>query len=554
MKNLKQIIFAAFTLSLVIVTAQAQDIIKKPKLVVLIVVDQMRADYLTRYWDYFGQGGFKKLATQGANFTNAHFNYFPTYTAAGHAAISTGATPGVNGIVGNEWFDRIANRSMYCTEDTSVQTVGSSSKFGQMSPKNLLSTTIGDELQLATNFRSKVIGIALKDRAAILTSGHSANGAYWFDESTGDFITSTFYQQHLPAWVTAFNAKKLTDKYLSEPWETTFPLAKYLTTSTDDNVKYEAKFKGEDKPVFPHDMAAIRRNYNFGLIRNTPNGLKLTLELANAAIEGERLGLNNTTDLLTVSLSPTDYIGHQFGPRSVEVADTYAKLDQYLAVFISQLDNRLGKGNYLICLTADHGAADNVTYLQDRQLPGGRFPGKLKDSLNNFLNKKFGTEPVIAEANLQFYFNSSLIDKTKYTYNTIVEASKNYLERLPFVAHVYTKDEISIAANDNTTLSLLKNGYYYLRCGDLTLVLNPGWLETSVQTGTTHGSVYNYDTRVPLILYGWDIQSMNNNALVHVVDIASTITDLLQIQQPSGSQGTLLPIKKSNLLKTKNKY
>ncbi|TCO21533.1 type I phosphodiesterase/nucleotide pyrophosphatase [Pedobacter psychrotolerans] len=513
---------------------------EKPKLVVMMVIDQMRGDYVGRYWDKFGDGGFKRIINGGYNNKNANYNFFPTYTAAGHASISTGSIPSLNGIVGNDWYDRNKKRSVYCTEDENVQTVGSKSIAGLQSPANLLTTTIGDELRLATNFRSKVIGIALKDRAAILTAGHNASGVYWFDESNGSFISSTYYTKTLPSWLTQFNDKKLTEQYLTEKWETLLPMAEYAKFATPDDVPYEGKFSGEQSPVFPHDIPSIRKKGNLGLIRSTPNGNRLTFDMAKAAIEGEALGSHETPDLLNVSFSSPDYIGHQFGPRSVEVADMYIRFDLQLQEFLEYLDKKVGKNNYVICISADHGAADNPNFLTDNKFPGGYGGHKLKDSLNIFLKDKFGIAPVTVFKNQQFYLDELAIINSKISQTDVVAAMKTYLLTKPYVLAAYDKEQIMVSGNPMGMLTMLQNGFFYHRCGDVNVVFNSGYLEGQSGTGTTHGSTYRYDTNVPMLWYGKGIKKDTDFSSVHVSDIAPTLSALLDIQPPSGNVGTVI--------------
>lgn len=534
----------SFTLAILALSGSltAQTNKDKPKLVVVMVVDQMRADYISRYWDYFGEGGLKRLINKGYTNKNTNYNFFPTYTAAGHASISTGSIPSLNGIVGNDWYDRNQQKSVYCTSDNSVSTIGSNSQAGKMSPSSLLTTTVGDELRLATNFRSKVIGVALKDRAAILTAGHNATGVYWFDETTGGFISSSYYTNALPGWLTSFNNQKLSDKYLSEIWKTSLPIENYQSTSTKDDVVYEGKFKGETSPTFPHNIPSIRKGYNYGLIRSLPNGNKLTFDLAKAAIEGEKLGQNTVPDLLNVSFSSPDYIGHQFGPRSIEVADMYIKFDQDLSDFLSYLDTKVGKDNYVICLTADHGAAENPVFLQDNKLPGGYANGGIVDSLNNHLKTLYGIEPVTAFKNLQLYLDHSVIQKKNISYNDVVSEIKKTLLTQESINSVYSKEEILVSGNENSPLSLLRNGFYYQRCGDITIVMNSGWLGSSgSKTGTTHGSTNLYDTHVPLIWYGKNISAGKDYSDTKVSDIAITLSGILDIQSPSGNIGKVIP-------------
>lgn len=513
---------------------------EKPKLVVMMVVDQMRADYVGRYWDKFGDGGFKRIIRGGYNNKNANYNFFPTYTAAGHASISTGSIPSLNGIVGNDWYDRNKKRSVYCTEDENVETVGSNSIAGLQSPANLMTSTLGDELRLATNFRSKVIGIALKDRAAILTAGHNASGVYWFDESNGSFISSTYYTKTLPSWLVKFNDRKLPAQYLTEKWETLYPIAEYSKFATADDVPYEGKYAGEKTTVFPHDVPAILKKSNLGLIRSTPNGNRLTFDLAMAAIEGEALGTHETPDLLNVSFSSPDYIGHQFGPRSVEVADMYMRFDRQLQDFLEYLDKKIGNNNYVICISADHGAADNPNFLTDNKFAGGYGGHRLKDNLNSFLKDKYGIAPVTVYKNQQFYLDELAMIDRKINPAEVVAAMKAYLLTQPYILAAYDKEQIMVSGNPMGMLPMLQNGFFYQRCGDVTIVFNSGYLGGQSGTGTTHGSPYRYDTNVPMLWYGKGINQGTDYSEVNVSDIAPTLSAILGIQSPSGSVGKVI--------------
>ncbi len=320
------ILFLAFVMSL---NSQAQ---QRPKLVVGIVVDQMKMEYLYRFSDDFSSNGFKRLINNGYTFHNMHYNYVPTYTAPGHASIYTGATPSTHGIVGNDWFNKSTGRDMYCTDDASVKVLGDGTeKEGAMSPKNLLSTTITDELRMATNFNSKVIGMSIKDRGAILPAGHFANWAFWYSK-TGAFISSTFYGSTLPNWVTEFNQEKRYMNYINKGWDLLKPIATYNESLPDDN-PYEGKLDKANAPVFPYDLSKMYKEKGADVLRTTPFGNDILAELAMKAIEKEDLGKDEITDFLTVSFSSTDYVGHTFGPRSMELQDTYLRLDQTIAQF-----------------------------------------------------------------------------------------------------------------------------------------------------------------------------------------------------------------------------
>jgi predicted AlkP superfamily pyrophosphatase or phosphodiesterase len=350
---------------------------QKPKLVVGIVIDQMRYDYLDRYWNKFGNDGFKKIINNGFNCKNTHYNYMPTYTGPGHASIYTGTTPENHGIIANDWYDKRQKKYVYCAEDTTVKTIGSTSKDGLMSPKNMITTTITDQLKLNTNFKGKVIGISLKDRGAILPAGHKADAAYWFEgKNTGKWISSSYYFNELPKWVQEVNKKNSANTYLNSPWNTLLPIAEY-TASIADNNPYEGLFEGEKTPTFPHNLPALRdSNENYSLIKNTPFGNNITTEMALAAIIGEKLGEDEITDFLALSYSSPDYIGHQFGPMSVEVQDNYLRLDQDIAQLLTYLESKFGKDEVLIFITADHGAVDVPQFLIDNHIPAGYFDKK----------------------------------------------------------------------------------------------------------------------------------------------------------------------------------
>lgn len=356
-----------------IVPSFSQDV-DRPKLVVGVMVDQMRWDYLYRYYDRYGEDGFKRLLNQGFSMENAYIDYIPTYTAIGHSSVYTGSVPAIHGIAGNDFIIQATGESMYCTQDDSVNGVGTDSKAGKMSPKNLWTTTITDELRLATNFRSKTIGVALKDRGSILPAGSLASAAYWFDGSLGDFVSSTYYMKELPNWVRKFNKQKLAKKYVSQTWNTLYPIDTYIQSIVDDN-PYEGKFKGTDTPTLPVDLKKVSKESGVGVISSVPFGNTLTLDFARAAIEAENLGNNpaGVTDFLALSLSSPDYIGHRFGPNAIEVEDTYLRLDQELADFMKYLDQEIGEGEYLLFLTADHGAAHNPQFLKDKGVHAGYF-------------------------------------------------------------------------------------------------------------------------------------------------------------------------------------
>ncbi|MDB5136588.1 MAG: Type phosphodiesterase / nucleotide pyrophosphatase [Mucilaginibacter sp.] len=514
----------------------------RPKLVVGIVVDQMRWDYLFRYYDRYQNNGFKRLLNEGFSCDNTQVDYIPTFTAPGHTCIYTGSVPAIHGIAGNDFIIQATGKSMYCTEDTSVRTVGSTSTAGQMSPRNLLTNTVTDELRLATNFRSKVIGIALKDRGGILPAGHTANAAYWFDDKTGNWITSTYYMPDLPKWVKDFNDQKLAETYLKSDWTPLYPIDTYLQ-STPDNSKYEGKFKGSDAPTLPVKTSALYKG-NLGLIRSTPYGNTISFDLAVAAINGEQLGQHDATDFLALSLSSTDYIGHQFGINAVEIEDTYLRLDRELATFFTYLDAKVGKGNYTVFLTADHGAAHNTAFLNDHGIPADVWDdGAVRDSLNKFLLNKYKVEKLVINlGNYQVNFNNATIKYAQLNEDAIKNDCIEFLMKQRGVAFAVDMKHTETASIPEALRTRIINGYSAEHSGAIQIILQPGWFTghgsgDSGPTGTTHGTWNPYDTHIPLVFMGWGIQHGHLNRETHMTDIAATVAALLHIQAPNGSIG-----------------
>ncbi len=508
----------------------------RPALVVGIVVDQMRWDYLYRFYDRYEEGGFKRLLHQGFSFENMMINYLPSYTAVGHSIAYTGSVPAITGIVGNNWINQQTGEERYCTEDGSVQTVGTAGKAGEMSPENLLTTTVTDELRLASNFRSKVVGVSLKDRASILPAGHSANGAFWYDSKSQKFITSTYYMDELPDWVAQFNERSLPEKLMEEGWNTLYPIETYAQSSKD-NVPWEGTFKGEDTPTFPHDMKRIFRTSSSS-IKSTPFGNTLTLSFAKAAMQGYELGKGDFTDFLTINLASTDYVGHMYGPNSIEIEDTYLRLDQSLADFFNYLDQKVGKGNYLVFLTADHGGAHSRGFLKKHKLPSGDEQlGKVQKNLNKQLAEDFEVSNLVSSLlNYHVNYRMDKIRKHDLDLDKIKEKTVHYLKTVPAFQFVVDMENIGTASIPEPIKTMIINGYNYKRSGPVMIIPNPGWMNGN-KTGTTHGSWAPYDTHLPLVFMGWNITHGSSNRRVRMSDIAPTIAALLHIQMGSGNVG-----------------
>ncbi len=530
MKKLLAILFITIAIN-----NQAQE---RPKLVVGIVVDQMKMEYLYRFQNDFSANGFKRLMNDGYTFHNMHFNYLPTYTGPGHAAIYTGATPSVNGIVGNDWFSRKLNKDIYCTDDASVKTIGNGTKEeGEMSPKLLQATTVTDELRLATNFKGKVIGISLKDRGAIIPAGHFANWAFWFS-STGDFISSTFYGEQLPNWVTSFNAEKKYLSYINKGWNLLKPIATYNESLADDN-SYEGKVNGE-KPVFPYNLKAMFDKKDAGIIRSTPFGNDLLVDFAKTTIENESLGKDVETDFLAISFSSTDYVGHILGPRSIELQDTYLRLDQTITDFLAYLDQTVGKGNYLVFLTADHAGAENAKYLKDNKYEVTNVePKAIRTALKKFSTDTFGQDLILDYSNFNIFFNHEIIKTKSLDLGKVKQLFKDFLHTQDQVKRVYSEEEILASTGSDYYLDYIAKGYDVTQNGDLVILDKPGFIEYGA-TGTSHGTIYSYDTHVPLIFYGWNIKNGESHDKKVITQIAPTVSQLLKITFPNGSECEVL--------------
>lgn len=489
---MKKTLLALCFLLVASVNAMAQ--VERPRLVVGLVVDQMRWDYLYYYYNDYTEGGVKRLLREGFSFGNTQINYSPAVTAIGHTSVYTGSVPALHGIAGNWFYED--GKPMYCCQDTTVKSVGSDSREGQMSPRNMFGTTIGDEIHLATDFKSKVIGIALKDRAAILPAGHSADAAYWWDTSAGHFISSTFYMDELPQWVKEFNKKNHT------------------------------------KPKFN--------------IKTNDDGVTMTFRMAEAAIDNEHLGqTDGQTDMLTVSISSTDAIGHEYSTRGPEIKSVYMRFDRDLAEFLSKLDNAVGKGNYLLFLTADHGASHNYNFLKSHRIPANGWDyGKTVKDLNTYLRSMFPTltaDPVLGEDNYHFFFNDKAF--TVGEKQSVVDAAILWLRQDKQFLWVVDNNKIASSVIPEPIRTRLINGIAPRRSGEITVVTRPQVFGATVSPeykGTTHGQPMAYDVHIPLVFFGWHVANGESNVPANITDIAPTVCAMLHIQMPDAAVGTSL--------------
>ena len=510
--------------------------VQQPKLVVGIVIDQMRWDYLYRYQKRYTDGGFKRLLNEGFSCENTVIPYVPSVTAIGHTCIYTGSVPSIHGIAGNNFVKN--GEKVYCTDDDTVKPVGSNSEAGLMSPRNLWVTTIGDEMKIASNGRAKVVGVALKDRASILPAGHNPDGAFWFDDKSGNFITSTYYMNQLPKWVEAFNGKKLPEHYLSEKWNTLYPKDTYTESTSDEN-EYENVIKKGVKATLPLNLPELYKKYGYNIIRNTPFGNSLTFDMAKAAIDGEQLGADDETDLLTVSCSSTDYIGHQVGTHAVETEDTYLRLDKAIADFLSYLDTKVGKGNYLVFLSADHGAMNNARFLQDRRIPAGNWDdGVAAKKLNEVIAKGFPNTGDLVKTvmNYQVFFNREVIKNQHLDFAKIKQTVVDFLKEDSCVLYACDMEKTMTESIPEEVKYRIVNGYNRERSGDIQIVLKPNFY-THGMKGTDHGAWNLYDTHIPLVFMGWGIKHGATTKRTFMTDIAPTIGALIHVQAPNGCVG-----------------
>lgn len=476
--------------------------------------------------------------SEGFNVKNTHYNYIPTYTGPGHASLYTGTTPRYHSIISNNWYSREKERSVYCVGDPDAKNIGGSKKSGNVSPRNLIVNTITDELKLTSNFQSKVIGISIKDRGAVLPAGHTPDGAYWYDSRTGEFMTSDYYMDGLPNWVDEFNEKKLVDKYSNQVWETLLPLDQY-TESTPDHNQYERGFKGKDKPTFPYDLKKLREeNEPYGLISSTPFGNTLVFDMGKAAIEAEGLGKDASMDFLSLSFSSPDYIGHNFGPNSIEIQDTYLRLDRELGEFISYLDEKIGKGNYLLFLTSDHGAVANPQFLIDNNLPGGFFNldtlgTMFQGAVTEILGKG---EWILDVSNNQVYLDRDKIRKSGKDLEEVQRKLTNAIVTFEPVVEAFAASDLARFDYTDPLRETLQNGYNRKLSGDVLVLLKPAYLPNNYGTkGATHGSGYTYDTHVPLLFYGKGIKPGSIVRKTTITDIAPTLSLFLNISIPNAA-------------------
>jgi len=514
----------------------------KPRLVIGIVVEQLKYDQLEKFRDRLGENGIKRLINEGTYFKNASFEYMLTQSAPGHATISTGAEPSFHGITSDNWYVPLKNELIYCSKDIQVNPVGGSYESGLHSPVNLQASTFSDELEMATKKGAKVFGIGLKENSAIFSAGHAADGAYWFDISTGTWMSSTYYIDSLPVWVNDFNAMSYSGTYINSEWNLLRPLADYKDCLTDSN-EFEAGFNGVN--YFPYDLKKIRaKGFNnsktdYSLLRETPYGNSFTTDFAIRLIEKEKLGKDDVTDYLSISYAATDNIGHRFGPSSVEMGDAILRLDDEIKELLSFLNDSIGKRNVLIYFTSAHGVSEIPSVLEKNRIPAGYFKqNQALQLLRSYLNAVYGEgDWVKGYSERQVFLNRTLIEDARLSLEEVQKKVARFLVQFTGVAAAYPY--YAFEANDfgNGNLKRIINNFNPQRSGDVIVTLNPGWVEKEVDFVTNHNSPYEYDSHVPLIWYGWTVNRLTVTRKVNMTDIAATLSSLCKIPYPNACTG-----------------
>ena len=508
----------------------------KPRLVIGIVVEELKYDQLEKFREKLGENGIKKLINEGTYFKNASYEYMLTQSAPGHATISTGAEPSFHGITSDDWYVPLKNELINCTKDITVNSIGGSFESGLHSPVNLLVSTFSDELQMATNKKSKVFGIGLRESSAIFSAGHAANAAYWFDNTTGTWMSSSYYISSLPAWVNDFNAMKFSDSYLNSTWSLLRPPSYYVDCLPDSN-SFEIGFNKIN--YFPYDLKKIRSKNNYSLLRETPFGNSFTSNFAIRLIQNEHLGKDDVTDFLSICFSATDYIGHRFGPSSVEMGDAILRLDDDIKNLLTFLDDSIGKKNVLIYFTAAHGISEIPAVLEQNRIPSGYFQqNQALQLLRSYLNAVYGEGNwVKGYSERQIFLNRTLIEDARLSLDEVQKKVARFLVQFTGVEAAYPYS--AFEANDfgNGNLKRIINNFSPQRSGDVIVTLNPGWVEKESEYVTNHNSPYEYDSHVPLIWYGWTVNKTVVTRKVNLTDVAATLSTLCKVPYPNACTG-----------------
>lgn len=511
---------------------------KPPKLVVGIVIEEMRYEMLLRYWDSFGENGFKKIINQGAVCTQTHHNYLITQNGVGQASIVTGTTPSNHGIISDEWYNRLSDKIVGCADDSQFNMINGEVSMGNYTPKNIISSTIGDEIKLTNNSKSKVISIALNPISSVISGGKLGNYAFWFNNHDGGWITGNYYTDSLPTWVEEFNAKGFQDIYIRKTWASMHSLNENYTKSLPDENNFEIGFSNY-RYTFPYDLSFLQnRSGNYKYLKYTPYGNIFTKDFAIAAIIGEDLGKDDYTDFLSVSFSATNYVGDLFGPRSVEIEDLFLRLDKDLEHFVNFLDDELGLENVLVYITSDRGVSDVPEFLIHKKQNAGVFDGsKAAALLNSYLSILYEDGAWIKSYHSrQIYFNQSLVDQSGVDLLELQQKAASFMVQFTGVSNALPGLTLNTTSFKSGINQKIQNSYNQKRSGDVIVNLEPGWIEKNGRA-TNSGSGYTYDTHVPLIWFGWHVKNVRIDEPIEIIDIAPTISWILNITAPNSSTG-----------------
>lgn len=516
----------------------------KPKLVVQITIDQMRGDFPMRYKDRLGEGGFRYLMEKGTHYTNAHFQHADTETPIGHSALFTGTYPAHNGIVAGSWYDLDKGRIIYNCEDDRYPLIGKEAAKGKgRAPTNLLSSTIGDELVISNNGRSRMFSVSIKDRGAILPGGHTGK-AFWYSKSDGSFVSSTYYYKEYPQWVNQWNAKKPADKYKNSSWTLLHDASTYFFGQDDDRSFEIDTF--ELGTTFPHQTKGDSKYFYASLIV-TPFGDELTANFAKTLIEAEKLGQGQETDFLAISFSVTDYIGHFFGPSSLEAEDNVLRVDRLLADFFKFLDEKVGLDQTLIIVSADHGMNEAPEHMESLGFEVGRLTADTitQGTVKKGLKARLGVpgEVIRLYEHPYIYLNEDEIRKTKYSVAEIETVVAEEIVKIPGIRDAVTRSDLQKGTFAPTPLNTkILNNFHPKRSGHIHVIADQFWffyyqMEPTSQVAATHGSPWTYDTYVPIFFAGHGVPAQRIARAVTPYDIAATIANRLEIKPPSGSVG-----------------
>ncbi len=522
-----------------------------PRLVVVIVVDPLSIDQLNNYRDVMGKDGFRKLMTQGTYFNNTQYDYFFTESVTGITTLMTGANPNIHGIVGNNWYEPLHDTRVYSTDDKDVKAVGGSFDNGQHSPRHLLTSTIGDEIRLNSRLQGKSFSVALRADEAVLGGGHLANAAWWFDDASGTWMSSSYYMDSLPAWVQAFNAKDLTRTYLAKTWAPLLAPAAY-TASLPDSADEAEGFRG--RTVFPYDLKKLsylgRRRENPGLLEDTPFGNTFTEDFVTNLIVHEQLGKDDTCDFLSITFSANLNILRLFGAGSREMEDALLRLDRDIAHLLSFLEREVGRENMLVVLTGSRGVPKDVKQMTRLGMPTDFFnPNQAMTLLRSYLNVIYGEANwVKGFHNHQIYLDHVMIEDANINLYAMQDRVADFMLQFSGISHVMTAHALQAAGNSSPVFMKVQNGFFPKRSGDVFIVLNPGWQEKDGEQTTTGSGFWN-DTHVPLLWYGWKIPRKTSFHPTDMTSVAPTLAYFLKIPVPNGSDGLLI----DELLDTKNK-